>query len=86
MVNFEKEFAVKSIYKTIYMITEGLDYREEIEENEIIFIFQKSEESQKISDNYKKMLNGENIMVNLTKYKQVTREINNKISEYRKNR
>lgn len=84
MIDFDREFVVKSLNKVIYLVTEGLEYREEINENEVLFIFEKSEESNKISDKYKRMLNGEEVMINLTKYTEVNREINNKIREYRK--
>lgn len=84
MVDFDREFVVKSINKVIYMITEGLEYRDEIDEDGVLFIFPKSEESKAITYNYKRMLQGEEVTVNLTKYMEVSREINNKIREYRK--
>lgn len=84
MLDFDREFVVKSINKVIYMITEGLEYRDEIDEDGVLFIFPKSEESKAITYNYKRMLQGEEVTVNLTKYMEVSREINNKIREYRK--
>lgn len=84
MVDFDREFITKSINKVIYLVTEGLEYREEINENEVLFIFEKSEESNKISDKYKRMLNGEEVMINLTKYTEVSREINSKVKKLRK--
>ncbi|WP_346913781.1 DUF5659 domain-containing protein [Clostridium sp.] len=84
MVDFDREFIARSINKVIYFVTMGLEYREEVEDNEVIFIFQKSEESKEINDKYKRMLQGEEITVNLTRYMQVSREINGKVREYRK--
>jgi len=84
MVDFDREFIVRSLNKAIYMVTEGVEYREEIDENEVIFIFPKSEESKEITYNYKRMLQGEEVTVNLTKYMEVSREINNKVRECRK--
>ncbi|GEM_PF-3549589 len=83
MVDFDREFIVRSINKVIYMVTEGLEYREEVDEKGVIFIFEKSEKSKEITDKYKKMLQGEEVMVNLTKFMEVSREINNVIREYR---
>ena len=84
MIDFHREFCTKSLNKVIYLATEGLDYRTVIEENELIFVFEKSEKSSVISNNYNRILKGEEISVNLTKYMQVSREINNVIREYRK--
>lgn len=84
MIDFDREFIVRSINKVIYMVTEGLKYREEVDEKGVIFIFEKREKSKEITDKYKKMLQGEEVMVNLTKFMEVSREINSKVREYRK--